>query len=229
MWRPYSEARRLRSSNSEHLARDLRQAIRLRHFARARMLAARRTVDEQNGGLAAVAVQQGSPRAPQASRPKAHSPDRQTLRLPCGSVAICDCAHRRPTRQPQFYRALRRAERMRDPGMGEKALAKLASFKRGLGIPLRGVNCGMPRAYRWRFPSLRSHGPRFRRAARMSRRRLWCAQRYRRTAATLLVRRRRQWPNRRSEIRTFHCGDEKQPLADEPERFVQPTRPPLPR
>src|SRR5262245_2751974 len=42
--------------SSEYLARDFEQAIRLRHFTRTGVLAAGRTVDQQNGGSVAVRV-----------------------------------------------------------------------------------------------------------------------------------------------------------------------------
>jgi hypothetical protein len=51
----------------------------------------------------------------------------------------------------------------------------------------------------------------FRRAARVSRRPLSCAQRYRRTDATPQVPRMRRWPSLRSETRTFPRRDDKGP------------------
>jgi hypothetical protein len=40
----------------EHVARNLQKPVRLRHFARTCMLAARRAIDQQNGRLAALGV-----------------------------------------------------------------------------------------------------------------------------------------------------------------------------
>ena len=153
MWRPYSEASRLRSSSStstpfarEDISRRSRQPIGLGHFAGAGVLGARRAVDQQDARRAVGVVMPRLGRvdrmaARRSSRRRDRNRGRRTRPGLAGERAFAAIVVGVPGRGRDLFQRTRRGSKAGSLNWLRNRRLNSASSRRGTRHALAGLQC----------------------------------------------------------------------------------------